>query len=637
MPTITFSDGTKHFFSKNVNIKEISEFFRKKTKEIYIGALIDNQIIDLYTIIKKDSKIDFINIKNTLAKTIIQNTCAYLLGNAIKMLWPNAKMIVGNHTNNGFYYDIDLIEKIKKKDLIKIENKMKEIIKNQKIFQEKKSKKDALNLFIKKEEPYKINEIKNTKSSFINLLFNDTYVDILKNKFLLNLKFCNYFILKNISSINYNNKNTIQRISGIAFPTKNDLNHYLEIFKLSLKRDHRKINKQLHFYHIEKESPGKIFWNHNGWIIFQELVSFIRSKLHKYEYQEVKTPIIIHQSFWEQTGHWEFYKNFMFTTKIEKRKYCIKPMNCPSHVKIFSKTLKSYRMLPFRIAEFGICHRNESSGSLHGLIRSKEFTQDDAHIFCNELQVENEITRCINMIFETYKIFGFKNILVKLSTKPKNSIGDDKVWYITESFLKKTLQKSNISFEYQLGEGAFYGPKIEFILLDSLNRKWQCGTIQLDFFLAKRLNAFYIDNHNNRQFPIIIHRAILGSIERFIGILIEEYAGFFPTWLSPIQIIVVNVHEKNIPYSISLTEKLHSAGFRVKSDLRNKKINFKIREHILYRIPYILICGDKEMNKSVISVRTFYGKNIKNISIKDFIKKIKIEVENRNLKQFLEE
>ncbi|MCV2524807.1 MAG: threonine--tRNA ligase, partial [Candidatus Lightella neohaematopini] len=392
--------------------------------------------------------------------------------------------------------------------------------------------------------------------------------------------------------------------------------------------DHRKIAKQMDLYHIQEEAPGMIFWHNNGLIIFKELEKFIRLQLKKFSYQEVKCPSMMDKNIWKITGHWDNYSNNIFTTSSENREYCIKPMNCPGHIQIFNQTIQSYRNLPLRIAEFGSCHRNEPSGSLYGLMRIRNFTQDDAHIFCTEEQIYDEISNCIKMIYHVYNIFGFKNIKVKLSTRPKYRIGDDNTWNWAEKKLVDSLKGNNIIFDYQLGDGAFYGPKIEFILLDSLGRFWQCGTIQLDFFLPNRLDAYYINKNNTRSTPIMIHRSILGSIERFIGIITEEYAGFYPVWLAPIQVVITNISINQYSYVNEIGKILMSLNIRTKIDTRNKKLGFKIREYIICKIPYIIVCGNEEISSKKLSVRTSKSKNFYIISINNFIEKIKYEISN---------
>ncbi|QJC30729.1 threonine--tRNA ligase [Enterobacteriaceae endosymbiont of Macroplea appendiculata] len=402
-----------------------------------------------------------------------------------------------------------------------------------------------------------------------------------------------------------------------------------------LMRDHRQLGKQLNLYHFQDEAPGMVFWHHNGYIIFQELETFLRKKLQQYNYQEVRTPIITDSIIWENTGHWEIYKKAMFITSSENRKYCIKPMNCPGHIQIFKHKLMSYKNLPVRIAEFGICHRNEPSGSLHGLMRLRSFTQDDAHIFCTKEHITQEITNCIHMMYEIYNIFGFKKIRVKLSTRPDKRIGNDNIWNYTESHLSEILHQLNIIFEYQNGEGAFYGPKIEFSFFDCSNREWQCGTIQLDCSLSKKLNLFYIDHNNRHQYPIIIHRAILGSLERFIGIILEEFHGYLPLWIVPLQVIILNINSKHNNYIMNIVNIFMQHNIRIKADLSNNKISFKIRQYTMLHIPYIFICGDQEIQNNTITIRNCLGENLGFMKIHDIINKIKEEIQNYKITQYI--
>ncbi|ADV33748.1 threonyl-tRNA synthetase [Candidatus Blochmanniella vafra str. BVAF] len=407
-------------------------------------------------------------------------------------------------------------------------------------------------------------------------------------------------------------------------------------FQQYKKKDHRTLSNQLDLFHTQDDAPGMIFWHKNGWIIFQELKKFIRKKLQQYQYQEVKSPIMIDQELWKKTGHWDNYYEHIFITASENRTYCIKPMNCPGHIQIFNYGIKSYKDLPLRIAEFGHCHRNEPSGSLHGLMRIREFTQDDAHIFCSIEQIPTELNYCIKMMYDVYHTFGFKKIIVKLSTRPIKRIGEDSIWDITEQCLVHILQKKNIEFTYQPQDGAFYGPKIEFILLDSLKRAWQCGTVQLDFSLPKLLKAKYIDNNNKYQIPVMIHRAILGSIERFIGLITEEYSGFLPTWLAPTQIVLMNVTDAQSLYVTNIANRLKFENFRVQIDLRNEKIGCKIRLHTMHRVPYMIICGNSEVDHGTISIRTFRGRKINNYNIDTFIQKLKQEINTYNFNQLEE-
>ncbi|HXK00526.1 MAG TPA: threonine--tRNA ligase, partial [Buchnera sp. (in: enterobacteria)] len=494
----------------------------------------------------------------------------------------------------------------------------------------------ARDLFLSRNETYKVyildNVLQNEK--MIEIYYYKDYVDICTGIQVTNIKFCRFFKLQTISGAYWqgNRKNKmLQRIYGTAWSNKNQLKKHIINIEIAKERDHRIIAKKLDLYHMQDEAPGMIFWHHNGWIIFKELENFVRNNLKKYHYQEVKTPFMMDKTIWEKSGHLKNYQESIFMTSSENRHYCIKPMNCPGHIQIFNQKLRSYRDLPMRIAEFGSCHRNEPSGALHGLMRIRGFTQDDAHIFCTEDQIKQEINNCIKMIYDLYNSFCFKNISVKLSTRPEKRIGKDEIWDHAEQSLVEVLQENNLLFEYQVGEGAFYGPKIEFSLHDSLARVWQCGTIQLDFYLPTSLNALYINKNNEYQVPVMIHRAILGSIERFIGILIEEYKGCFPVWLSPIQVVIMAINDNQIDYVNQLNKELSQKGIRCLSDFRNDRINFKIREHILNKIPYILICGNQEVQNNTVSIRTRLGKKINNCNIDSFVEKLKQDICNHSI------
>ncbi|WP_422667083.1 threonine--tRNA ligase [Buchnera aphidicola] len=643
MPVISFDDGSQQVYKYSVLLTEIIKNIRPSIIHELVAISVNGHFSNLNTLIEKDSNILFFCKKeNNISLNIIRYSCAHILAYAIKTIWPTSKIGQHNITNNGFYCDVDVEKKILEKDLILLDHCMQNIIKREyDVLIKKVSYQEAINIFLARSEKYKVSlmndMILNKKDIF--LYYHEEYVDLDIGIQVCNVKFCKHFKLQSISGAYWkgnNNNKMLQRIYGTAWHSKHELKSHLNYIQELDKRDHRRIGKFLKLYHMQEESPGMIFWHNNGWIIFNELESFVRNKLKKYQYQEVKTPLLMDKNIWEKSGHWDHYKDSMFTTLSENREYCIKPMNCPGHVQIFNIGIKSYRDLPIRMAEFGSCHRNESSGSLHGLMRVRHFTQDDAHIFCTMKQIRSEIHNCIKMIYDFYSIFNFKNILVKLSTRPQKRIGSDTIWDQAEKDLSDVLLENNLSFEYQEGEGAFYGPKIEFILQDSLNRNWQCGTIQLDFYLPLRLNSFYIDEDNNRIVPVLIHRAILGSIERFIGILIEENIGILPTWLSPIQIIIVSISDSHINYVHSLIKKFSIFNFRTEYDIRNEKIGFKIREHTLRRIPYIIICGDKEILNNKISIRTRSGNTINMIDIDIFIKKLQEEIITHSFSQMEE-
>ncbi|WP_343192684.1 threonine--tRNA ligase [Buchnera aphidicola (Taiwanaphis decaspermi)] len=633
MLVITLLDGSKRYYENFVSIIQVAKDINIKLYKICVAGIVNDNLLDSRTLIKKNSKLEIITSNDKRSLKIIRNSCAHLLGYAIKKIWPQAIIAQGSNTTDGFYYDIENKYFLKKKDLYKIEQKMLNLscrkynIINKQIKLKKNNKYKSIFQNKYKKEILKYNK------KYKYIYFHENHIDISNYIQAPNIKFCKYFKLSKLSGAYWNNNSSnkmLQRIYGTAWLNKKTLDKYLKKIKEIKKRDHRKISKTLDLYHIQKESPGVIFWHKNGLTIFRQIKKLIREKL-QFDYEEVQTPLLMNREIWEKTGHWENYHESIFTTSLENNKYCIKPMNCPAHIDIFKKKLRSYKELPIRISEFGVCHRKETSGALHGLMRARSFTQDDAHIFCSKNQIRNEIEKCIKLIYDVYNIFGFKKIFVKFSTRPKKRIGTNEIWDQAEHDLLQVLLKNKIKFEYQLGEGAFYGPKIEIILKDSLKRMWQCGTIQLDFYLPSRLNAFYINKENKKKTPIIIHRAILGSIERFIGILSEEYNGKFPLWISPIQIVVMSISKKHNFYVKKIFKIFLKNNLRTLIDIRNEKIGLKIREYTLKNIPYMIICGDKEINNDEITIRNIKGNyaNVKNINI--FIKEIKKEINKRVL------
>ncbi|MDP8171646.1 threonine--tRNA ligase [Pasteurella skyensis] len=643
MPIITLPDGSTRQFEQAVSVLEVAQSIGSGLAKATIAGRVNGVRVDACDMIKQDSKLEIITVKDEDGLEIIRHSCAHLLGHAIKQLYPNAKMAIGPTIDNGFYYDIDLDHSLTIEDLEKIEKRMLELAKtNYEVIKKVGSWQDAYDAFDARGESYKLEILTENidKCDTPALYHHQEYIDMCRGPHVPNMRFCQHFKLQKVAGAywrgNSDNK-MLQRIYGTAWADKKQLNAYLKRLEEAAKRDHRKIGKALDLYHMQEEAPGMVFWHNDGWTIFRELETFVRTKLKEYDYQEVKGPFMMDRVLWERTGHWQNYGDLMFTTSSENREYCVKPMNCPGHVQIFNQGLKSYRDLPLRMAEFGSCHRNEPSGSLHGLMRVRGFTQDDAHIFCMEDQVESEVTSCIQMVYDIYSTFGFNEIEVKLSTRPESRIGSDEMWDSAEAGLAAALKTNGLSYEIQEGEGAFYGPKIEFTLHDCLGREWQCGTIQLDFALPGRLNASYVAEDNDRKTPVMIHRAILGSLERFIGIITEEYAGFFPTWLAPMQAVVLNITESQADYVNGVVKKLSDAGLRVKADLRNEKIGFKIREHTLRRVPYMLVCGDKEIAEGKVAVRTRKGKDLGSISVDEFVQMLKTQVRHRDLKLFEEE
>lgn len=643
MPVITLPDGSQRHFDKPVTVLDAASSIGSGLAKACIAGRVDGKCRkDASDFIENDAAVEIITAKEEDGLEIIRHSCAHLLGHAIKQLWPDTRMAIGPTIKNGFYYDVDLAHALTEEDLDKLEKRMLELAKtNYDVVKKVVDWQTARAVFEARNEPYKLaildeNIARDDKPA---LYFHEEYVDMCRGPHVPNMRFCHHFKLQKVAGAYWrgNSKNKmLQRIYGTAWADKKQLDAHLEHLAEAAKRDHRRIGKQLDLYHMQEHAPGMVFWHNDGWIIFRELEAFVRTKLSDYQYQEVKGPMMMDRVLWEKTGHWENYKDLMFTTSSENREYCIKPMNCPGHVQIFNQGLKSYRDLPLRMAEFGSCHRNEHSGSLHGLLRVRGFTQDDAHIFCTESQIASEVNSCIKMVYDIYNTLGFKNISVKLSTRPEKRIGRDEVWDIAEKDLARCLAENDIDFQYLVGEGAFYGPKIEFTLHDSLGRSWQCGTVQLDFMLPERLGATYVGEDNERHIPVMIHRAILGSLERFIGILTEESAGFFPIWLAPVQVTVMNITYHQTDYVKEMIRKLEEAGIRAKADLRNEKIGFKIREHTLKRVPYMFVCGDKEVKAGKVSVRTRRGKDLGSFDIEDVIELLLREIRTRCLNQLEE-
>jgi len=643
MPIITLPDGSKREFDRPVSVLEVAQDIGAGLAKATIAGRVNGVRHDACDIINEDANLEIITAKDEDGLEIIRHSCAHLLGHAIKQLFPDVKMAIGPTIENGFYYDVDLDRSLTQEDIDAIEKRMLELAKtNYDVIKTPVSWQEARDTFEKRGEPYKMAILDENieRTATPALYHHEEYIDMCRGPHVPNMRFCQHFKLMKVAGAYWrgDSKNKmLQRIYGTAWADKKQLAEYLTRLEEAAKRDHRKIGKALDLYHMQEEAPGMVFWHNDGWTIFRELETFVRTKLKEYDYQEVKGPFMMDRVLWEKTGHWQNYGDLMFTTQSENREYAIKPMNCPGHVQIFNQGLKSYRDLPIRMAEFGSCHRNEPSGSLHGLMRVRGFTQDDAHIFCTEDQIESEVTSCIKMVYDIYSTFGFQNIQVKLSTRPEKRIGADDMWNRAEAGLAAALAHNGLEYEIQEGEGAFYGPKIEFALRDCLDREWQCGTIQLDFALPGRLNASYVAEDNDRRTPVMIHRAILGSIERFIGIITEEYAGFFPAWLAPVQAIVMNITDSQADYVQKVVKQLSDAGLRVKADLRNEKVGFKIREHTLRRVPYMLVCGDKEIAEGKVAVRTRKGADLGTFTIEEFAEILKSQVRQRELKLLGEE
>ena len=615
MPVITLPDGTQKVFDHSVTILEIAQSIGAGLAKATIAGKVNGILLDATLPIKNDSKVVIITSKDKEGIEIIRHSFAHLIGHAVKQIYPNIKMAIGPVIEDGFYYDISSEYSFTPDDLIKIEDRINKLIKtNYDVEILQVSKKEAIKTFEERDETFKLRIIEEIDDKgLINLYKHEEYIDMCRGPHVPNTRHLRHFKLLKLSGSDWrgNSENeSLQRIYGTAWAKEKELKDYLKRLEEAEKRDHRKLGKKHSLFHIQEESPGMIFWHPNGWIIYQVLEKYIREILKKNHYLEIKTPQAVDKSLWEKSGHWEKFREDMFTTASENRTYAIKPMNCPCHIQVFNQGLKSYKDLPIRLAEFGSCHRNEPSGALHGLMRVRNFTQDDAHIFCTEEQMQEEVSNFIDLVFEVYRTFGFDEIIIKLSTRPEKRVGSEDIWDKSEEALKMALNNKNLEWELQPGEGAFYGPKIEFSLKDCLNRVWQCGTIQVDFSMPIRLDATFVDINNEKKSPVMLHRAILGSFERFIGILIEQYEAKFPLWLAPYQIILLSITDRNKDKCQEFNHLLNLKGYRSKVDIRNEKIGYKIREATISRIPLIAVIGDKEQEIDSVSLRALDGTNL---------------------------
>ena len=623
MPIITLPDGNKKKFDQPVTIMEVAESLGPGLAKAAIAGRVNGVLLDTCIPIEKDSEVNIITAKDQDGIETIRHSFAHLIGHAVKQLYPEAKMAIGPVIEDGFYYDIAYDHPFTPKDLEAIEARMKELVKlDYDVNVEIVSREEAHKEFEKRCEPYKIEIVDEIpENEIIKLYRHQEYTDMCRGPHVPNTRHLRTFKLMKVSGAYWrgdSNKTMLQRIYGTAWGSSKELKAYLKRLEEAEKRDHRRIAKQMSLFHTQEEAPGMIFWHAKGWAIYQVLEQYIRETLSLHDYQEIRTPQVVDRSLWEKSGHWEKFKDDMFTTTSENREYAIKPMNCPCHVQIFNQGLKSYRDLPIRLAEFGSCLRNEPSGSLHGLMRVRNFVQDDAHIFCTELQVQEEVSKFIDLVFEIYRSFGFDSVLIKLSTRPEKRVGSDEIWDKSEKALSDALDAKGLAWDLLPGEGAFYGPKIEFSLKDCLGRVWQCGTIQVDFSMPERLGASYVAEDSQRRTPVMLHRAILGSFERFIGILIEHYAGRMPVWLAPVQVVVMGITDRNAQTCQDVCKKLSALEYRTEVDLRNEKIGFKVREHTLQRVPFLIIIGDKEQQSGEVAVRTREGKDFGSMPLNSF-------------------
>ncbi|MDE4519781.1 threonine--tRNA ligase [Moraxella catarrhalis] len=624
MVAITLPDGSIKQFDGNTTVMQVAQSIGAGLAKATVAGRVNGRLVDASDPITTDATVEIITPKDDAGVEIIRHSTAHLLGHAVKQLYPDVKMVIGPVIDDGFYYDIYSERPFTLDDMAKIEARMTELInQDYDVIKKMTPRDEVIKTFLERGETYKLRLVEDMPDeTHMGLYHHQEYIDMCRGPHVPNTRFLKAFKLTKMSGAYWRGdaKNEqLQRIYGTAWADKKQLKAYLQRLEEAEKRDHRKIGKALNLFHMQEQAPGMVFWHPNGWTIWQVLEQYMRKVQKDNGYLEIKTPQIVDRSLWEKSGHWDNYGEMMFTTASEKRDYAIKPMNCPCHVQVFNQGLKSYRDLPLRLAEFGSCHRNEPSGSLHGIMRVRGFTQDDAHIFCTNAQIRQEALNFIKLTLDVYKDFGFDHIQMKLSTRPEKRVGADELWDLAEQALADALDNAGLDWELQAGEGAFYGPKIEFSLQDCIGRVWQCGTLQLDFNLPERLDAEFVGESGERERPVMLHRAILGSFERFIGILIEHYAGLFPAWLAPQQVVVMNITDKQADSVGDVVSKLNAKGYRAISDLRNEKIGFKIRERTLERIPFMLILGDKEVESGTVNVRTRAGENLGSMSLDDFI------------------
>jgi len=636
MPQITLPDGSQRSFDHAVTVRDIAADIGPGLAKAAIAGRVDGRMVDTSHVVDHDAEVAIVTARDDDALELLRHDAAHVMAQAVQELYPGTQVTIGPAIENGFYYDFARDEPFTPDDLAAIEQRMHEIVKRDlPIEREVWEREQAKRVFGELGESYKVQIIDDIipEGEELTVYRQGDWFDVCRGPHLPSTgKLGNGFKLTKVAGAYWrgDSRNAmLQRIYGTAWRDKKELKAYLHRLEEAEKRDHRRLGKQLDLFHFQDEAPGMAFWHQNGRVIYRQVEQYMRSKLEEYGYQEVETPQVLDRSLWERSGHWEKFADDMFTTHLDEHDFAIKPMNCPGHIQIYNQGLKSYRDLPLRIAEFGVVHRNEPSGTLHGLMRARRFTQDDAHVFCTEDQLQSEVATLIDMVFETYRDFGFESIVLALSLRPEKRVGSDALWDKGEAALDKALRDKGLQFRVQPGEGAFYGPKIEFTLHDSIGRAWQCGTIQVDFSMPGRLGAHYIAEDNSKQVPVMIHRAILGSMERFIGILVEHYAGALPAWLAPLQAVVLNITDRQAGYVETVVKALRDKGFRVDSDLRNEKIGFKIREHTLQKVPYLLVVGDREVESGSVALRDRKGQDLGVVGVDAFAAKLADEVAYR--------
>ena len=635
MPQITLPDGSKRSYDRPVSITEVAGDIGPGLAKAAVAGKVGSVLMDAGEVITDDSDLIILTSRDAEGLEIIRHSCAHLLGHALKQLWPQSKMAIGPVIENGFYYDVDLDHRITDEDLAEIERRMTELSgSDYAVVKQKVSWDEARRTFTERAEPYKLEILDRDigRDDQPGLYHHQEYVDMCRGPHVPNMGLCRHFKLMRVSGAYWrgdNRNKMLQRIYGTAWPDKKQLSAHLNQLAEAEKRDHRKLGKQLDLFHMQEEAPGMAFWHPRGWTLYQTLRQYMRAQQRARDYLEINTPEVVDFSLWKRSGHADKFGDDMFALESEGRQFALKPMNCPCHVQVFNQGLRSYRDLPLRLAEFGACHRNELSGALHGLMRVRGFVQDDGHIFCSEAQIQDEVSAFIDFLHEVYRDCGFEQVIYRLALRPDNRVGSDEEWDKAEAALARALKARNLEWEELPGEGAFYGPKIEFSLRDVIGRVWQCGTMQVDFSMPGRLGAHYVAEDGSRRVPVMLHRALLGSFERFIGILIEHYEGKFPPWLAPVQCVLLTITDKQAKYAVEVEDTLKKQGFRVESDLRNEKIGLKIREHTLQRIPYLLVAGERETQTNTIAVRTRDGRDLGAMPVEQFAQRLADEVQQR--------
>ncbi len=642
MIEIKLPDNSIKKFENPVSIFEVAESIGSGLAKATVAGKVNGNLKDACDLIEENASLEIIRAQDREGLEIIRHSCAHLFGHALKQIYPDAKMAIGPVINNGFYYDIDLEKSLTKDDLENIETRMKKLsASDYEVIKKVMPKIKAEEIFKSRNEDYKLEILKDIDDEeTVGLYYHQEYIDMCRGPHVNSMKHLKAFKLTHVAGAYWrgDSKNKmLQRVYGTLWNSEKDLKKHLSNIEEATKRDHRKLGQKFDLFHFQEEAPGMVFWHPKGWTIFRLLENFIREKQLNAGYEEIKTPQVLDRKLWEKSGHWDKYRENMYITEIdeehanEKRVNALKPMSCPAHVQIYNQGIKSYRDLPVRLAEFGCCHRYEASGTLHGLMRVRQLTQDDGHIFCTEDQIESETQNFIEVLSEVYDELGFKNFKINLSTRPDVRVGSDEIWDRAEDALQQAINKLNLKYEVSEGDGAFYGPKLDFILTDAIDREWQCGTLQLDFNLPERLDARFVGEDGEKHHPVMMHRAILGSVERFIGILIEEFDGNFPVWLSPIQAVIINISQKHEKKAREIQEKLKSRGFRVKLDLRNEKITYKIRDHSMQRVPYQLVVGDKEEETNTVSVRARKGEDLGSMKIEDFSNMLSEKIKSKEV------